>query len=73
MDERERISRRQILTIGGMIAVAAAVTGTSIEDAAAKPAGPEPGASPPSGLSKQPCVGETGYEARVAELFHSID
>lgn len=65
MEERVRVSRRQMLTLGGLIAVGAAVTGVSAQGAAAKPGGSHP--------ESLPCLGEAGYEERVAKLFHLGD
>lgn len=60
MEGRVEVPRRQILTLGGVLALGAAVTGLPLQDAAAKSEASRP---------KAPCIGEPGYEERVARLF----
>lgn len=73
MNDRRRVTRRQILALGGVVAVGASVTGMSLRGAAAKAGKPQPQGMSPRDLPRKPCIGEPGYEDRVAELFKHAD
>lgn len=69
MEEQGKISRRQILALGGAIAFGAAAAGVSVRDAAAKAMAPQREGMDLRDASRSPCVGEPGYDKRVARLF----
>lgn len=65
MEDRAEVSRRQVVRMAGLITVAAAAAMVP-ERAAAGPGRERVAARKPS---EAPCIGEPGYEARVARLF----
>ncbi len=71
MKEQGKISRRQILALGGAMAFGAAAAGVSAGDAAAKAMAPQREGMDLRAASRSPCVGEPGYDKRVAELLRS--
>lgn len=71
MEKQGEVSRRQILTLGGVIAAGAAVTGLSVPDAAAESGGRRTAGPAAREFSNQPCIGEPGYAGRAAKLFQS--
>ncbi len=69
MEDRADVSRRQVVRMAGLITVAAAAA-MMPQGAAAGP-GREQASARKS--SDAPCIGEPGYEARVARLVEHGD
>jgi len=71
MEEQGEISRRRIFALGGAMAFGTAVAGVSVRDAAAKAMAPQREGMDlrDASASWSRCVGEPGYDKRVARLF----
>lgn len=69
MREEGKISRRAIMTMG-VIALAAGTAAVSLQDAAARP---QPAVKAGRERSREPSVGEPGYDERVARLLGRED
>jgi len=71
MEEQGKVSRRRLLALGGAMAFGSAAAGVSVRDAAAKAMTPQRAGTDlrEASASRSPCVGEPGYDNRVARLF----
>lgn len=69
MKERKQMSRREILSLGGMAVVGGAVTALSNHDAEAGSTQPQADGRASRDFSRPPCIGEPGYAERMARLF----
>lgn len=69
MQEQEQTSRRQILALGAMAGVGAAVMAFCPHGLEASLSGPQSAGRAQRDSSQAPCIGEPGYAERMARLF----